>query len=75
MRIDRGMRTYLLVAFGFSWIVAGVGAVLGVRADSGLSYVLVAGLCMFGPAIGAIVQHRLIAQGTWAELGVVRQRR
>lgn len=71
MRIDRGMRTYLMVAFGFSWAVAGIGAACGVRADSGLSYVVVAGLCMLGPAIGALVQHRRIAHGPWNELGVV----
>jgi len=67
---DRRIPSFLALAFGFSWTLAGVGFLFGIRADSGLSYVLLAALAMFGPAIAAIVQQRLIDRESWSGLGI-----
>jgi len=67
---DRRILSFLALAFGFSWTLAGVGFLFGIRADSGLSYVLLAALAMFGPAIAAIVQQRLIDRESWSGLGI-----
>ena len=66
----RRIRSFLLLAFGFTWSVAGIGALAGIRATSGLSYMLLAALCMIGPALAALVQHRFLDRRSWAELGL-----
>lgn len=63
-----------MLAFGFSWTVAGIGALFGVDAQSGLAYMGMAALVMLGPAIAAIVQHRLIDRSPWADLGLHPER-
>lgn len=68
--IDRRILSFLALAFGFSWILAGVGFLVGIRADSGFSYILLAALVMFGPAIAALVQQRLIDRAPWSGLGL-----
>jgi membrane protease YdiL (CAAX protease family) len=67
---DRRIFSFLAIAFGFSWSLAGVGALLGIRADSGATYTLLAALVMFGPAIAAMVQQRLIDREPWSGLGL-----
>lgn len=59
MRTVRARITgYLLMAFGFTWALAGIGAALGIQADSGISYLVLAALCMLGPAAAALIQQR-----------------
>lgn len=61
---------YLALAYGFSWSVSGIGIALGVRADSGLSYMVVAGIAMLGPALAAMVLQRWLDRAPFAELGM-----
>lgn len=68
--MDKRILSFLLMAFGIAWGIAAIGIALGVRADSGVSYTLVAGACMLAPAIAALVQQRLIDRGPWAGLGL-----
>ncbi len=66
----RGIASFLSIAFGFTWGIAGIGALFGISAGSGASYVAMAALCMFGPALAAVVQHRKIEGRPWQELGL-----
>jgi membrane protease YdiL (CAAX protease family) len=68
--MDRRILSFLAIAFGFSWTLAGVGFIFGIRADSGFSYILLAAMVMFGPAIAASVQQRLIDRAPWSGLGL-----
>lgn len=68
--VAKGIGGYLAMAFGFTWVIAGVGAWSGITASSGLSYLLLAGTCMFGPAIAAIIQQRLFDKAPWSGLGL-----
>lgn len=61
---------YCLLAFGFSWALAGIGWLLGIDAQSGLLYMVLAGLCMFGPAFAGIVRQRRIERRPWSGLGL-----
>ncbi|HEY0978770.1 MAG TPA: CPBP family intramembrane glutamic endopeptidase [Flavobacteriales bacterium] len=61
---------YLLWAFGISWAIVGAGFLLGVRSAAHPFYILVAALCMLGPALAAIIQQRLIDRAPWAGLGL-----
>ncbi len=67
---NRRILSFLLLAFGSTWLLAGVGAALGVRATSGISYMVLAAGCMLMPALAAIVQQRLIERRPWGELGL-----
>ena len=67
--MDRRILSFLTLAFGFSWLVAGAGAVLGIDAASGSTYVVLAGTCMFGPSIAAVTQARWIDGAGWEPLG------
>ena len=58
------------MAFGFTWGVAGIGALLGIDATSGGSYMALAAVCMFGPAIAALVQHPYIDRAPWKALAL-----
>lgn len=64
------MAGFLVVAYGFTWALAGAGALLGVRADSGVAYLVLAAACMLGPAVGAMVQARLRERRSWSWLGL-----
>lgn len=66
----RRIASFLAIAFGFTWIIAGTGALFGIRATSGLSYMALAAVCMFGPALAAVVQQRFIDRAPWAGLGL-----
>jgi membrane protease YdiL (CAAX protease family) len=68
--LPRRVVSFLALAFGISWAIAGVGALLGIDASSGTSYIVLAALCMFGPAIAAIVQHRYLDRAPWKGLGL-----
>lgn len=68
--MDRRILSFLTLAFGFSWLVAGAGAALGIDAASGTAYVVLAGTCMFGPSIAAVVQARWIDGAGWEPLGI-----
>ena len=70
MHQHRRIISFLAIAFGYTWLLAGIGAFFGIRATSGLSYMALAAACMFGPALAAIVQQRLIDRGPWAGLGL-----
>ena len=67
---DKRILSFLGLAFGISWAIAGIGITLGVRATSGVPYTLMAGLVMFGPAVAAIVQQRLVDKAPWSGLGL-----
>lgn len=68
--MDRRIYSFLGIAFGLTWGIAGIGAALGVRADSGLPYMVLAATCMLMPAVAAIIQQRLLDKGSWAGLGL-----
>jgi membrane protease YdiL (CAAX protease family) len=70
MGISRRVASFLLLAFGSTWAIAGIGAYAGIRAASGLSYVLLAAACMLMPALSAMVQQRLIDRAPWSGLGL-----
>lgn len=70
MSVPPRLRTYLLLNFTATWMLAGIGAALGVRATSGIPYMLLAGGCMLMPALTSLVQHRLIDRAPWHELGL-----
>ncbi|MCW5898677.1 MAG: CPBP family intramembrane metalloprotease [Flavobacteriales bacterium] len=61
--------SFLLLAFGISWALVGVGWILGARHAGHPFYGVVAAVCMFGPAIAAIIQQRLIDRDSWEGLG------
>lgn len=67
---QRRIASFLLLAFGSTWAIAGIGAYMGIRATSGLSYMLLAAACMLMPALAAIVQQRLIDRAPWSGLGL-----
>ena len=67
---NRRIASFLAMAFGFTWTVAGIGALLGVNAHSGLSYMALAAICMFGPVTAAVVQLRVFDKGEWNDLGL-----
>lgn len=66
----RRITSFLLLAFGSTWAIAGIGAYAGIRATSGLSYMFLAAACMLMPALAAIVQQRLIDRAPWSGLGL-----
>ncbi|MCB9169512.1 MAG: CPBP family intramembrane metalloprotease [Flavobacteriales bacterium] len=68
--VGRRIGTFLLLAYGISWCIAGIGYALGIHRAEGLGYTALAGLFMFGPAIAAIVQQQLIDRRPWHELGL-----
>ncbi len=68
--MDRRILSYLMLAFAFSWAMAGVAYALGLHSTAQLAYTLVAGLFMLGPALAALVQHRLIDKEPWSALGL-----
>jgi membrane protease YdiL (CAAX protease family) len=70
MFTDKRILSFLALAFGITWTIAGIGIALGVRATSGIPYTVMAALCMFGPAAAAIVQQRLLDKAPWAGLGL-----
>lgn len=66
----RKIASFLAIAFGFTWSIAGIGALFGVNAGSGVSYLAMASICMLGPALAAIVQYRFIEKRSWGALGL-----
>lgn len=66
----RRIGSFLLLAFGSTWIIAAIGAFAGIRATSGVSYMLLAASCMLMPALAAIVQQRLLDRAPWSGLGL-----
>ncbi|MEO8590420.1 MAG: CPBP family intramembrane glutamic endopeptidase [Flavobacteriales bacterium] len=60
--------SFLLLAFGFAWGVAGIGYLCGIHSTADNGYVPLAATCMFGPAVAALVQHRLIDRAPWPGL-------
>ena len=62
--------TFLLLAFSISWSIAGIGIAMGVTPAKQMGYLVMAGSFMFGPAIAAIIQQRLIDRGPWRGLGI-----
>jgi membrane protease YdiL (CAAX protease family) len=62
--------TFLLLTFAISWSIAGIGIALGVTPTMQLGYMAMAVSFMFGPAIAAIIQHRLIDRAPWSGLGL-----
>ena len=67
--VGTSARSFLLIAFGISWGVAGVGALFGVD-TAHPAYTAVAAICMLGPAIAALVQWRLIDRVSWSTVGL-----
>lgn len=67
---NRRIASFLSIAFGFTWCIAGIGALFGINAESGVPYVAMGAICMLGPALAAIVQHRGIEDRSWGTLGL-----
>ncbi|MEO8067845.1 MAG: CPBP family intramembrane glutamic endopeptidase [Flavobacteriales bacterium] len=67
---SRRILSFLAIAFGSTWCIAGIGAACGIRASSGFSYTLLAASCMLMPALSAIVQQRVIERQPWSGLGL-----
>lgn len=61
---------YCLLAFGFTWALAGIGWLLGIDTGSGFAYMVLAALCMLGPSIAAIIRQRRIERLPWIGLGL-----
>lgn len=70
MILPRRVLSFLAISFVLTWSIAGVGALLGVRAEPGWAYMAVAAACMFMPAVAAIVQQRLLDKAPWPGLGL-----
>lgn len=68
--MDRRIISFLLLAYSISWSIVGVGMGMGLTSVEHWAYPVMAALVMFGPAIAALVQHRLIDKAPWAELGL-----
>jgi len=69
MSDQRRISIFLFLAFGITWAVAGVGAMLGVDTDHP-GYVPLAAACMLGPSLAAIIQWKLIERAPWSALGL-----
>ncbi len=67
---DRRIYSFLAIAYGITWSIAGSGYLLGITSVDDMRFVLVAALSMFGPGIAAIVQQRLIDKAPWSGLGL-----
>lgn len=70
----RRIRSFLLLAFGFTWSVAGIGWLAGIDTGSHMSYTVLAAICMLGPAFAALVQLRYIDRAPWSSLGLQPER-
>lgn len=69
MTIPRRIYSFLGLAFGITWAIAGIAALCGVDVESPY-YTLVAGACMFGPALAALIQWRSIERAPWSAAGL-----
>ncbi|MBL8003244.1 MAG: CPBP family intramembrane metalloprotease [Flavobacteriales bacterium] len=70
MPLRSDLRLFLLLAFGISWCIAGIGALTGVDATSGLAYSVVALGFMLGPALAAILLVVFFRRKGWGALGL-----
>ncbi len=68
--LPRPVRSFLLLAFGITWAIVGIGYALGVRSAEGLGYTAMAALCMLGPAIAAVILQRAVDRAPWSGLGL-----
>lgn len=68
--MDRRIILHLAMAFGISWAIAAVGALLGVRSAEHPAYIVVAALFMFGPAVAGGISLRVRDHGPWQVLGL-----
>lgn len=62
---------FCAIAFGFTWLVAGIGWSMGITTEALVPYMVVAALCMLGPAIAAIILQRKVDGLPWSGLGFV----
>jgi len=62
--------SFLIMAYAISWSIVGIGVALGTGPSQPLGYMLMAGLSMFGPALAAIIQQRLLDRAPWSGLGI-----
>ena len=69
MDVQRRIMSYLGLAFGITWAIAGVGALFRVNTEHPAYMGLAAG-CMLGPALAALIQWRLIERVPWSEVGL-----
>lgn len=69
--MDKRILSFLGMAYGISWGTVGVAYGLGVRDVSHPAYVVVAALCMIGPAVAAVMQQRLLDRDSWEGLGLI----
>lgn len=69
MIIPRRAWTFLGITFGITWTIAGIGALCGVDVESPY-YTAVAGACMFGPGLAALIHWRLIERAPWSAVGL-----
>ncbi len=65
----RRIRSFLSLAFGITWAIAGAGALVGVD-TAHPAYTATAALCMLGPAFAALIQWRLIDRAPWSAVGL-----
>lgn len=69
MAVNRRIMSFLLLAFGITWAIAGVGALLGVDTEH-WGYTLLAATCMLGPAIAALIRWKLVERVPRSVLGL-----
>lgn len=67
--VRRRVVQYMALAFGSTWAIGGLMALLGVDASSGPPYLIMAGACMLGPALAALVM-RWSTNGPWSQIGL-----
>ncbi|MBL7964134.1 MAG: CPBP family intramembrane metalloprotease [Flavobacteriales bacterium] len=68
--MNKGVLSFLAMAFGFTWVVAAIGFALDIDTISGIRYVVLGAIAMLGPAFAAIVQQRFIDREPWSGLGL-----
>jgi len=66
----RRIVSFLALAFGISWTIVGIGALLGVERLHGYAFIVTAALSMFGPAVAAILQQRYLDKSPLSGLGL-----
>jgi uncharacterized protein len=69
MSTTRRISLFLLLAFGFTWTLAAVAALLGVT-TAHPAYVAVAAGSMLGPALAAVLLWKVLEKAPWRALGL-----
>lgn len=68
--LNRRILSFLALAFGSTWALAGTGYLLGIKDVGSPGYVVLAAMCMLCPAVAALVQQRILDRAPWSGLGL-----